>query len=135
MNKLILIVDDEPMIRHLLNQLLRLDGYVVQEASDGEDAILKVKHKKPDLIVMDYMMPNLDGLSACRELRRQPDMDDVPIIMLSAITKPEIIEKSLNAGANRFLDKTGSIPDGLTNLIHQYLSSPNSNLLSTNQSN
>ena len=68
--KLVLIVDDEPMIRLLLNQLLQMDGYSVEEAKNGVDAVGKAKELMPDLIVMDYMMPKLDGISACKEIHR-----------------------------------------------------------------
>lgn len=121
MNKRILIVDDEPMIRLLLNRLLSLDGYVVQEAQNGAEAIGKAKVHIPDLIVMDYMMPKLDGLSACRVLRQQPETAQVPIIILSANTCPDIVTESLKAGANQFLDKALSIPTGLTCMVNKML--------------
>lgn len=121
MKKLILIVDDEPMIRLLLNQLLQLDGYSVEEAQNGSDAIDKAKALKPDIIVIDYMMPVLDGLSACKEISQAPETADVPIIMLSANTKPELIRRSKEVGADLFLDKSENIPKGLIKAIDQLL--------------
>lgn len=121
MKKLVLIVDDEPMIRLLLNQLLQMDGYSVEEANNGKDAIGKAKILKPDVIVMDYMMPLLDGLSACKALSEMPETANVPIIMLSANTKPDMIEKSRLAGADIFLDKSNNIPVGLSNAIKEIL--------------
>lgn len=119
MQKLILIVDDEPMIRHLLLQLLRLDGYSVEEARDGLEALSKAKAHKPDLILMDYMMPNLDGVSASIELRQQPETADVPIIMLSAVSQPDIVDKGMKAGIRVFLDKSRSVPEGLSKAIQK----------------
>jgi CheY-like chemotaxis protein len=103
MNKLILIVDDEPMVRHLLQMLLSMDGFQVAEACDGMEALDKVEQQRPDLILMDYMMPNLDGLAACKYLRSQPETANVPIIMLSANAIPSVVAASEQAGVNRFL--------------------------------
>ena len=77
----ILVVDDEVMIRTLIKKYAEFDGYSVTEATDGMDAIVKFKNNKFDIIIMDIMMPELDGFSACREIRKT---SDVPIIMLSA---------------------------------------------------
>lgn len=80
MHKL-LIVDDEEMIRKLIRKYAEFDGHEVVEACDGLDAVTKFRHNDFDLIVMDIMMPELDGFSACREIRKT---SNVPIIMLSA---------------------------------------------------
>ncbi|MCA9924443.1 MAG: response regulator [Anaerolineales bacterium] len=121
MSKVILIVDDEPMIRHLLQCLLSMDGFLVKEACDGLDALDQVENLRPDLILLDYMMPNLDGLATCRKLRSQPETADVPIIMLSANAQPSVIEQSVQAGVNSFLDKSGNISTNLTHHINNVL--------------
>ena len=77
----ILIVDDEEMIRKLIRKYAEFDGHNVTEATDGMDAVIKFKNGSFDLIIMDIMMPELDGFSASREIRK---ISDVPIIMLSA---------------------------------------------------
>ncbi len=77
----ILIVDDEEMIRKLIRKYAEFEGHEVVEACDGLDAVTKFRHNDFDLIVMDIMMPELDGFSACREIRKT---SNVPIIMLSA---------------------------------------------------
>lgn len=122
MNKLILIVDDEPMVRHLLQYLLKMDGFQVDQACDGMDALDKVEQACPDLILLDYMMPKLDGLATCKHLRSQPKTADVPIIMLSASSMPSIIKASEEAGVNRFLHKADNISHVLTEHIHDVLS-------------
>lgn len=80
MNKL-LIVDDEDKIRDVLKEYAEFEGYTVKEAVDGLDAIEKCKNETFDLIIMDVMMPRLDGFSACKEIRK---VSSVPILMLSA---------------------------------------------------
>ncbi len=77
----ILIVDDETMIRSLIRKYAEFEGHCVIEAVDGMDAIFKFRDEGADIIIMDIMMPELDGFSACREIRK---VSDVPIIMLSA---------------------------------------------------
>ncbi len=77
----LLIVDDEEMIRKLIRKYAEFEGHEVVEACDGMDAVTKFRNSNFDLIVMDIMMPELDGFSACREIRK---MSNVPIIMLSA---------------------------------------------------
>lgn len=80
----ILIVDDEENIREVVREYCELSGYETDEASDGLEAIDKVKNNHYDCIVLDVMMPKLDGFSACREIKK---IDDVPVIMLSARTE------------------------------------------------
>ncbi len=121
MGKLILIVDDEPMIRHLLQCLLQLDGFQVDEASDGVEALGKANAQRPDLILMDYMMPNMDGITAIQKLRKQPQTADVPIIMLTANAQPAILERSMRAGVNCFLDKNENMVGTLTQHIQKVL--------------
>ena len=77
----ILVVDDEEMIRKLIRKYAEFDGHTIDEAVDGMDAIAKFKEGSYDIIIMDIMMPELDGFSACREIRK---LSDIPIIMLSA---------------------------------------------------
>lgn len=77
----LLIVDDEARIRDLIRKYATFEGYNVEEASNGMEAIEKCRQKNYDLIIMDVMMPELDGFSACREIRRK---SQVPVIMLSA---------------------------------------------------
>jgi DNA-binding response OmpR family regulator len=77
----ILVVDDEDMIRKLIRKYAEFEGYEVTEAVDGMDAVIKLRNGSYDLVVMDIMMPELDGFSACREIRK---FSNVPIIMLSA---------------------------------------------------
>ncbi len=77
----ILVVDDEERIRHIITKYAELEGYKTEEAADGIEAIEKCRKSKYDILIIDIMMPELDGFSACREIRK---FSDVPIIMLSA---------------------------------------------------
>ena len=80
----ILLVDDEPDIREIIGFNLSNEGYQIHEAKDGEIAVKKAEEIIPHLIIMDIMMPNLDGISACEQIRRNPKLQATVIMFLSA---------------------------------------------------
>jgi len=80
----ILIVDDSPTERHVLNDMLTKSGYEVMASDNGEDAILKAKSLRPDLILMDVVMPGLNGFQATRAISRDPDTRAIPIILCTS---------------------------------------------------
>lgn len=98
----ILIVDDEPMIRRILSTRLTMAGYDVVLATDGEEALKVFKQEVPDLIVLDVMMPKLNGLEVCQELRKSTD---IPIIMLTALGDVADRITGLQLGADDYLPK------------------------------
>ena len=101
----VLVVDDEPMTRNLLRMILSHAGYAIYEAEDGLDALEKVKNHAPDLVILDVMMPVMDGIDVCRAVRGDAATADLPIIMLSAYANSEAVEDSMKAGANKYLTK------------------------------
>ena len=80
----ILIVDDSPTERHVLNDMLTKAGYEVVASDNGEDAILKARQARPDLILMDVVMPGLNGFQATRAISRHPDTRNIPIILFTS---------------------------------------------------
>jgi len=102
LNGRILVVDDDPEILSLLRRGLAYEGYIVDEAKDGKEALAKANVSPPDLVILDVMMPGLDGLEVCQRLRQ---VGDVPILMLSAKrTVPDRIA-GLDRGADDYLVK------------------------------
>ena len=101
MNKL-MVVDDDPNIRELIRLILKKEGFEVLEASDGVDALAKLENSKVDLIVLDIMMPNMDGWEFCREARR---FWDLPILMLTAKGETSQKVKGFELGADDYLTK------------------------------
>ncbi|AOH53568.1 DNA-binding response regulator [Peribacillus muralis] len=102
MTKKILIVDDESSIRDVCKRYLQREGYLTIEASDGEEAIAKWKKQKPDLIILDLMMPYKTGWEVCQEIR---ELDDVPIIMLTARGEEQDRLMGLTNGAEDYVTK------------------------------
>lgn len=114
MAKHILIVDDEPNIVLSLEFLMRKHGYTVTTASDGEEALRLVDEHKPDLVLLDVMMPRMDGYQVCEVLRGRDDLKDLRIIMLTAKGRDVEREKGLSMGADEYITKPFSTQEVVT---------------------
>src|SRR5512141_701621 len=95
----ILIAEDEPDIRELVAFMLRFAGYEVLAASNGEEAVQAASREVPDLILMDVRMPRMTGYDACRLMKTKPELQDVPVVFLSAKGQESEIQTGLEAGA------------------------------------
>lgn len=122
MGKSVLIVDDEPMARTLLRLMLIRSGYDVIEATDGYDALEKLRTVLPDIVILDVMMPGLNGIEVCTKIRNEPTTSKLPVIMLSAKTDTGSINDGMGAGATKYLTKPVS-PDELTAQVGDILNS------------
>lgn len=102
----ILVVEDMPQIRGLLEVTLRFEGYPVESASNGEEALAMIQENPPTLVITDILMPKMDGYSLVYKLRREPRTRDIPVVFLSAtyVTR-EDKDFALSLGAVRFLEK------------------------------
>jgi two-component system alkaline phosphatase synthesis response regulator PhoP len=101
----ILIVDDEPDIVEFISYNLRNKGYSIDTARDGVEAIRKAKDFRPDLILLDMMMPNKDGIQTIKELRQMPDFENIAIIFLTALSDERSEIEGLKIGADDFISK------------------------------
>ena len=101
----ILIVDDSPTERHVLNDMLTKSGFEVVASDNGEDAILKAKSLKPDLILMDVVMPGLNGFQATRAISRDPDTRTIPIILCTSKSQETDKIWGMRQGARDYIVK------------------------------
>jgi two-component system cell cycle response regulator len=101
----ILVVEDDPDARKVLSLILKLDGFEVMTASSGAEAIQILQTDVPDLILLDVMMPRMDGYEVCHQVRSNPATAQVAVIMLSGKADPESVKRGLEVGANDFLAK------------------------------
>jgi CheY-like chemotaxis protein len=101
----ILVVDDEIYIVHILDFSLGMEGYEVLTALDGEQALEKARTEKPDLIVLDIMMPKLDGYETCKRLKADPETKDLPVILLSAKGRNVDQKVGFEVGADDYITK------------------------------
>jgi DNA-binding response OmpR family regulator len=111
MTKKVLIVDDEPNIVISLEFLMRREGYEVLVARDGEEAVSQIREHRPDLVLLDVMMPKLNGFDVCRQVRGDPALVEVRIIMLTAKGREAEISKGLELGADGYITKPFSTRD------------------------
>lgn len=103
--KKVLVVDDEIYIVHILDFSLGMEGYTVITALNGEQALDKAAAELPDLIVIDIMMPKLDGFTVCQRLKADPKTKDIPVILISANGRPVDAKRALELGAVETISK------------------------------
>ena len=101
----VLLVEDEPAQREVLAYNLEAEGYEVRRAENGEEAMLLLAEAKPDLIILDWMMPFMSGLEVCRQIKTREDTRDIPIIMLSARSEEVDAVRGLETGADDYVIK------------------------------
>ena len=118
--KRILAVDDEPHILKLVAFSLKSGGYTVLEASDGLSAIEVARGEQPDLVLMDVMMPALDGYEACRRMKADPEIAAIPVMMLTAKTQVAEQQAGRDAGAVGYVNKPFT-PKELVATVREFL--------------
>ncbi|MDD5176707.1 MAG: response regulator [Sterolibacterium sp.] len=111
MTKKILIVDDEPNIVISLEFLMKHEGFQVAVAVDGEEALRKVADLRPDLVLLDIMLPKQSGFEVCQEIRANPEWDSIKIIMLTAKGRDTEVQKGIALGADAYVTKPFSTKD------------------------
>ncbi len=116
----ILVVEDNPDNMYVLDHLLTRKGYTVRQATRGDEAIAQIERYRPALVLMDMQMPGMDGYSVVRELRRRPELADLPVIAVTASTMPGDREQTLAAGCTDYIAKPIS-PRALLDLVERYL--------------
>ena len=105
----VLVVEDEPAQREVLAYNLQAEGFDVSQAQNGEEALMLVAEDMPDIIVLDWMMPNLSGIEVCRRLKIKPDTRSIPVIMLSARSEEVDRVRGLETGADDYVVKPYSV--------------------------
>lgn len=120
---LILIADDEEDIKMLLSMYLENSGFDVVTAFDGLDTLARVKESNPDLILMDIMMPIIDGIEVTRRIKADEETAHIPVVMLTAAVKTNMVDKAMAAGAADYISKPFE-PDRVKEIIDSILSEP-----------
>ena len=102
----ILTVDDMATMRKIIKSLLAQLGYTnVDEAENGKEALAKLKQQKYDLVLLDWNMPEMDGITLLQEIRKDPDLKNIPVIMVTAEAKKENVLQAIQTGANNYIVK------------------------------
>ena len=119
-SKRVLVVDDEPNIVMTVADRLELNGYEVITAGDGMEALEKAKNEKPDLIILDLMLPKMDGYKVCRDLKNDLEYKHIPIIMFTAKTMAADEILGLEMGADEYVKKPFELEE-LVKMIRGYI--------------
>ena len=118
--KKILIADDRPEVVELVRVTLEGEDYEIVDASNGEETLRKARLEKPDLVLLDVVMPKMDGFEVCRKLKKDPQTKEIPIIMLTAKGQEADKEKGREVGASGYITKPFS-PSALLIKIEEIL--------------
>ena len=121
MAKKILIVEDDKFLRELIAQKLIKEGYDIAEAVDGEKGIKAVEDEKPDLVLLDLILPGIDGFDVLAKMKEDPKMAEVPVIILSNLGQKDDIERGLRLGAVDYLIKAHFTPGEIIGKIKSIL--------------
>jgi len=123
MAKKILIIEDDKFLRKVIDKKLSKEGYLVIEAVDGEKGLKAVKDKKPDLVLLDLVLPEMDGFEVLAKMKKDPSLSNIPVIILSNLGQKDDIEKGLKMGAVDYLIKAHFTPGEVVNRIEAALNS------------
>ncbi|MDD5145412.1 MAG: response regulator [Candidatus Pacebacteria bacterium] len=121
MEKTILIVEDDKFLRELISQKLIREGYKISDAVDGEIGLKKIKDEKPDLVLLDLILPGIDGFEVLSKTKEDPGLAKIPIIILSNLGQKEDVEKGLKLGAADYLIKAHFTPGEIIEKIKSIL--------------
>ena len=110
MAKTILVIEDDKFLRELITRKLLDEAYEVSEAIDGEEGIKKIKEGKPDLILLDLILPGIDGFEVLSKMKEDPALASIPVIILSNLGQKDDVEKGLKMGAIDYLIKAHFTP-------------------------
>lgn len=117
----ILVVDDEELVINALTKRLIKEGFSTDVARDGQEALEKVKSTKPDLILLDVIMPRLDGISVLKKLKESPDTQQIPVIMLTNLYEDRKVGQVLKTGVTDYLVKVDNSLDDIIRRVRKNL--------------
>ena len=118
-----MIIEDEPMIAEMYKLRFSLDGYDVVLAKDGEEGLKAATKEKPDLILLDIIMPNVDGYEVLRKIRANKDTAQLLVCIVSNLEQIKEVKAGLSAGADYYFTKSKYTPGELLNLVNQAVAS------------
>ena len=119
--KKILVVEDDKFLRELIIQKLLSEGYSTAEAVDGEEGIKKIAEEKPDLVLLDIILPGIDGFEVLKQAKANEDIKDIPIIILSNLGQQDDTDKGIELGAKDYLIKAEFTPGEIIEKIKAVL--------------
>ncbi len=132
MKQRIIIVEDENFMASMMTSVLEKAGFSVEVATDGEEGLQKIEKTLPDLILLDLVLPGINGFELLEKLKKEKRTEKIPVIIVSNLGTPEDIQKGLKTGANAFLIKTHILPKDLVDKVKKVLQQKNKGRISNN---
>jgi CheY-like chemotaxis protein len=123
MEKKVLIIEDDVILMRFYNKLLTAEGYEVEMADDGREGIRKIKSTKPSLILLDIMLPEMNGIEVLEIIKANPETKDIPVVVLTNLAGRNDAEYALEKGADRYLIKSKNEPKKVLSVIKEAISS------------
>lgn len=117
----ILIVEDDPLMSRMYQKIFKFEGFEVDFAGDGEEGLEKVRSGKPTLILLDIMMPKMNGLEVLDKLKMDPELKGIPVIMLTNLAGTADAEAALTKGAVKYIIKSEYEPKQVVNMVKEIL--------------
>lgn len=117
----ILIVEDDPLMSRLYHKIFTFEGYKVETAPDGQEGLEKTRTVKPNLILLDVMMPKMNGLEVLDKLKSDPETKSIPVIMLTNLAGQQDAETALSKGAVKYIVKSEYEPKQVANMVKEIL--------------
>jgi len=121
MAKKILIVEDDKFLRDLITQKLNAENFDVVIAQDGEEGIRKIEEEKPDLVILDLLLPVIDGFEVLKRMKANSKIADTPVIILSNLGQKEDVERGMALGAKDYMIKAHFTPNEVIDKVKKYL--------------
>ena len=117
----ILIIEDDPLMSRMYEKIFKFEGYEVEMAADGEEGLGKIKTAKPTLVLLDIMMPKMNGLQVLEKVKADPETKAVPVVMLTNLAGQQDAEKALSMGAVKYIIKSEYEPKQVANMVKEIL--------------
>lgn len=121
MAQTILVIEDDQFLRELMVRKIVSEGFNPLESETGEDGLVKIKKEKPDLVLLDIVLPGIDGIEVLKKAKEDPEISSIPIVILSNLAGPEEIERGLKLGAVDYLIKAHLTPREIVEKAKNYL--------------
>ncbi|MBI4948142.1 response regulator [Candidatus Berkelbacteria bacterium] len=119
--KSVLLVDDDLTLREMYSERLKAEGFTVDMAKDGEEALQKIKENRPSIVLLDLMMPKINGIEVLKQVRADSSTKETPVIVLTALIQDREKLESLTNGADDYIVKSESMPGDVIQKIHTVL--------------
>lgn len=117
----ILIVEDDPLMSRMYQKIFTFEGYDVEMAGDGQEGLEKVKTLKPTIVLLDVMMPKMNGLQVLEKLKLDPDTKSIPVVMLTNLAGQQDAETAMSKGAVKYIVKSEYEPKQVANMVKEIL--------------